>query len=223
MSDSHSVQSGEPPTPKRLNVFERYLTLWVALCMVVGVFAGKLLPGAIDALRKLEFGKESQINMPIAVLIWLMIYPMMLKVDFGAIRGVRETAQGADRHAVRQLAGQAVQHGAVRLDLLSSTCSCPGSARNWRSSTSPGLIILAAAPCTAMVFVWCYLTDGDPAYTLVQVAVNDLIMLVAVRADRDVPVSGVATLVVPFKVLIYAVVVFIVIPLAAGVATPGPC
>jgi len=94
MSGSRSDSPGESAAPKRLNVFERYLTLWVALCMGAGIFAGKMFPAVVDTLRKLEFGKESQINIPIAVLIWLMIYPMMLKVDFTSILGVRKRPRG---------------------------------------------------------------------------------------------------------------------------------
>ena len=219
MSGPRSAQPGESPIPKRLNVFERYLSLWVALCMGVGIFAGKFFPAAVDALRTMEFGKESQINIPIAVLIWLMIYPMMLKVDFTSILGVPETPQGADRHACRQLAGEAVFAWRFSGSSFSSTSSCPGSGRNSRTSTWPATIILAAAPCTAMVFVWSYLTDGDPAYTLVQVAVNDLIMLVLFAPIVKFLVGGRCLATVPFMVLVYAVVFFIVIPLAVGVVS----
>ncbi|MBI5688212.1 MAG: ACR3 family arsenite efflux transporter [Verrucomicrobia bacterium] len=199
---------------KRLAFFERYLTLWVFLCMIVGVALGKLLPDVTAALSKLEFGQGSQVNVPIGVLLWLMIYPMMLKVDFGAIGGIARRPKGlivtlfvnwlVKPFSMALLAWIFLQHVfALWID--------PETARSYTA----GLIILAAAPCTAMVFVWSYLTDGDPAYTLVQVAVNDLIMLVAF-APIVMFLCGVANVVVPAKVLITSVVVFIVIPLAAG-------
>jgi len=199
---------------KRLNFFERYLSLWVLLCMVVGVALGKLLPGATVALSKLEFGQGSQVNIPIAILIWLMIYPMMLKIDFGSLAGVARRPKGL---LVTLFVNWLVKPFSmaffawVFIHGLFAAWIDPATAKDYTA----GLIILAAAPCTAMVFVWSYLTDGDPAYTLVQVAVNDLIMLVAF-APIVMFLCGVANVIVPSKVLITSVVVFIVIPLAAG-------
>jgi ACR3 family arsenite transporter len=200
--------------PKRLAFFERYLTLWVLVCMAVGLAFGKLLPEVTASLSKWEFGQGSQVNVAIGVLLWLMIYPMMLKVDFGALGGIARKPKGllvtlfvnwlVKPFSMALLAWVFMQHVfAAWID--------PETARNYTA----GLIILAAAPCTAMVFVWSYLTDGDPAYTLVQVAVNDLIMLVAF-APIVMILCGVAHVVVPARVLITSVVVFIVIPLAAG-------
>jgi ACR3 family arsenite transporter len=199
---------------RRLAVFERYLTLWVFLCMVAGVLFGKLAPGITASLSKLEFGRGSQVNVAIAVLIWLMIYPMMLKVDFMALGGIARRPKGlgvtlfvnwlVKPFSMAVLAWLFMQH-------VFSAWISPGMAKEYTA----GLIILAAAPCTAMVFVWSYLTDGDPVYTLVQVAVNDLIMLIAF-APIVMLLCGVADVVVPSKVLITSVVVFIVIPLAAG-------
>ena len=215
---------GQPPqarlshklmnTVKRLAFFERNLTLWVFLCMLAGISLGKLAPDLTSELSKLEFGRGSQVNIPIAVLIWLMIYPMMLKVDFTAIGGIAKKPKGlivtlfvnwlVKPFSMAFLAWVFMQH-------LFAPWIAPDIARNYTA----GLIILAAAPCTAMVFVWSYLTDGDPVYTLVQVAVNDLIMLVAF-APIVMFLCGVANVVVPSQVLITSVVVFIVIPLAAG-------
>ena len=215
MSHQFSVVSAVAAIePKRLAVFERYLTVWVLVCMVAGVAFGKLLPDLTASLGKLEFGQGSQVNVPIGILLWLMIYPMMLKVDFSAIGGVAKRPKGlmvtllvnwlVKPFSMALLAWVFMQH-------MFAAWIDPETAKNYTA----GLIILAAAPCTAMVFVWSYLTDGDPTYTLVQVAVNDLIMLVAF-----VPIvmflCGVAHVVVPAKVLITSVVVFIVIPLAAG-------
>jgi len=202
------------PLRKRLAYFERYLTVWVFLCMVAGVALGKLAPGFTSQLSQLQFGEGSQVNVPIAGLIWLMICPMMLKVDFTALGGMARKPRGlivtlfvnwlVKPFSMALLAWLFMQH-------LFAPWISPDLAKEYTA----GLIILAAAPCTAMVFVWSYLTDGDPVYTLVQVAVNDLIMLFAF-APIVMFLCGVANVVVPSKVLITSVVVFIVIPLAAG-------
>jgi arsenite transporter len=201
---------------KRLNYFERYLSFWVALCMIAGVLLGKLLPGLTDGLRRLEFGQGSQINVPIAVLIWLMIIPMMMKVDFTSIRGVSRRPQGL---FVTLFVNWLVKPFSMALfawlffRLVFSAWIPPADADQYIAGT----IILAAAPCTAMVFVWSYLTDGDPAYTLVQVSVNDLLMLFLFAPIVRFLVSGASGLEVPFRVLLYSVGVFIVIPLVSGV------
>jgi ACR3 family arsenite transporter len=216
-TSSRTIQDLPQATPKRLNLFERYLTVWVLVCMVVGVALGKFLPGGIAALSKMEFGEGSQVNVPIATLIWLMIFPMMLKIDFGSLGTIARKPKGllitlfvnwlVKPFSMALLAWVFLQH-------LFSGWIDPEMAKSYTA----GLIILAAAPCTAMVFVWSYLTDGDPAYTLVQVAVNDLIMLV-LFAPVVMFLLGVANVIVPSKVLITSVVVFIVIPLAAGYLT----
>ena len=215
-SDSATTAPAIPSAaaPKRLAFFERYLTVWVFACMVVGVAFGKLAPAAVASLSGLEFGQGTQVNVPIAILIWLMIYPMMLKIDFGSLVGVTKRPTGllvtlfvnwlVKPFSMAALAWVFFRH-------VFAGWVDPTTASNYTA----GLIILAAAPCTAMVFVWSYLTEGDPAYTLVQVALNDLIMLVAF-APIVMFLCGVAHVVVPSKVLIASVVVFIVIPLAAG-------
>lgn len=201
--------------PKRLNFFERYLTLWVAVCMVIGVLLAKLLPGLTDALRRLEFGEGSQINVPIAVLIWLMIYPMMLKIDFTSILNVRKRPRGI---LVTLFVNWLVKPFSMALIgwLFFKHLFLPFIGESLADQYIAGTIILAAAPCTAMVFVWSYLTDGDPAYTLVQVSLNDLIMLVLFAPIVTFLVSGASNLMVPFMVLVYSVIAFIVIPLALG-------
>jgi ACR3 family arsenite transporter len=183
--------------------------------MVVGVLIGKLAPGFVGAVRSLEFGSKSQINMPIAVLIWLMIYPMMLKIDFRSILGVGKRPKGLlivifINWIVKPISMTLL--GWVFFKFL----FLPWIGVELADQYLAGCIILAAAPCTAMVFVWSYLTDGDPAYTLVQVAINDLIMLVAFVPIVGLLVSGASNLAVPYPVLFYSVVAFIVIPLAAG-------
>ncbi len=199
----------------RLNIFERYLTLWVALCMLVGVIAGRAFPGVVGALRNLDFGKNSQINIPIAVLIWLMIYPMMLKVDFSSVRRVGQRPRGllitlAVNWLVKPFSMAAL--GWLFFQHLFLPLIGPELARQYTA----GVIILAAAPCTAMVFVWSQLSGGDPAYTLVQVSVNDLIMLGAFVPIVTLLVTGASGLTVPFMVLFYAVTLFVVVPLALG-------
>lgn len=201
---------------KRLNFFERYLTLWVAICMVAGLGIGKYAPSAVQTLRNMEFGKGSQVNVPIAVLIWLMIIPMMMKVDFGAILNVRQKPRGLlvtlfVNWLVKPFSMALI--GWVFFRHIFSAWISPGDADQYIA----GVIILAAAPCTAMVFVWSYLTEGDPAYTLVQVSVNDLIMLFLFAPIVRFLVNGASSLTVPFMVLLYSVVAFIVIPLAVGV------
>lgn len=200
---------------KRLGFFERYLTIWVALCMVAGVLLGKLLPGLTAAVRSLELGEGSQVNGPIAVLIWLMITPMMMKVDFGSIRNVGKRPGGLIITLIVNWIVKPFSMAALAwlfFKVIFAAFLSPSEANQYIA----GCIILAAAPCTAMVFVWSHLTDGDPAYTLVQVSVNDLIMLVLFVPIVQFLVNGASNLTVPFYVLVVSVVVFIVVPLVAG-------
>jgi len=210
-------QSPAIVAPKRLNFFERYLTIWVGLCMVAGLALGTWAPGMVRTLRNMEFGKGSQVNVPIAVLIWLMIIPMMMRVDFGAILNVRQKPRGL---LVTLFVNWLVKPFSMALigwvffrHIFSAWISTADA-----DQYIAGVIILAAAPCTAMVFVWSYLTEGDPAYTLVQVSVNDLIMLFLFAPIVRFLVSGASSLTVPFMVLLYSVIAFIVIPLVIGVA-----
>lgn len=203
---------------KGMNVFERYLTVWVALCMVAGVVLGRAFPDVTSVIRGMEFGGGSQINVPIAILIWLMIYPMMLKVDFSSILRVGQRPQGL---IVTLVVNWLVKPFSMAFLgwLFFQHLFLPLIGGDLAGQYTAGVIILAAAPCTAMVFVWSYLSDGDPAYTLVQVSVNDLIMLVAFAPIVTFLVSGAAGLEVPFRILLYSVFIFVVIPLAAGSIT----
>jgi ACR3 family arsenite transporter len=196
---------------KRLNIFEQYLTVWVALCIIAGVLFGKMAPGIVQVISKWEI---SGVNLLIAVLIWLMIYPMMLKIDFASIMDVRKKPKGilvtlfinwvVKPFSMAFLAWLFFTH-------VFAGFITPELAKQYIA----GCIILAAAPCTAMVFVWSYLVDGDPAYTLVQVALNDLLMLV-LFAPIVMFLLGVTNIVVPFDVLLFSVFLYIVIPLALG-------
>jgi len=203
------------PARPAISFFERYLTLWVGICMAAGLLLGKIAPGTTHALRAMEFGAGSQVNVPIAVLIWLMIIPMMMRVDFAAVRDVGRKPRGL---LVTLFVNWLVKPFSMALiawvffRVLFAAWITPADADQYIAGT----IILAAAPCTAMVFVWSQLTDGDPAYTLVQVSVNDVIMLFLFAPIVGLLVSGASSLTVPFKVLLYSVVAFIVIPLAIG-------
>jgi ACR3 family arsenite transporter len=213
---SSSTAHARPGMEQRsLGPFERYLSLWIGACMVAGVFLGKLLPGLTDGLRRLEFGEGSQISVPIAILIWLMIIPMMMKVDFAAIRTVGRRPRGL---LVTLFVNWLVKPFSMALIawLFFRHIFAPWITPAEADQYIAGAIILAAAPCTAMVFVWSYLTDGDPGYTLMQVSVNDLIMLVLFAPIVRFLVSGASSLEVPFQVLLYSVGIFIVIPLALG-------
>jgi len=198
-----------------MSVFERYLSLWVAACMIAGVLLGKATPGSVTALQRLEFGSGSHINVPIAVLIWLMIYPMMLKIDFGSIARAGRRPKGL---LITLAVNWLVKPFSMAFFgwLFFRHLFLPLIGPQLASQYVAGVVILAAAPCTAMVFVWSYLSGGDAAYTLVQVSINDLVMLVAFAPIVKFLVSGAAGLEVPFRVLLYSVVIFVVIPLVLG-------
>jgi ACR3 family arsenite transporter len=208
----------EPGETKRLNVFERYLPLWVAASMALGLGLGKALPGLTGALRGLDLGEGSHINAPIAVLIWLMIYPMMLKIDFRSIAGVGRRPRGL---FVTLFVNWLVKPFSMAFFgwLFFRHVFSPWIGPDLAGQYIAGVIILAAAPCTAMVFVWSSLSGGDPAYTLVQVSVNDLVMLVAFAPIVKLLVTGAAGLEVPLRVLLVSVLVFVVIPLSLGAAS----
>jgi arsenite transporter len=210
-----TIDTSLESTASGIGFFERYLSLWVALCMGTGVLLGKMLPSVTAGLRGIEFGKGSQINAPIAVLIWLMITPMMMKVDFSSIKNVGRRPTGL---LITLLVNWVIKPFSMALlawaffRILFGPFIAPAEADQYIA----GCIILAAAPCTAMVFVWSHLTSGDPAYTLVQVSVNDLIMLVLFVPIVQFLVHGASSLTVPFQVLLTSVIVFIVVPLVAG-------
>ena len=197
-----------------INIFQRYLTIWVALCMVAGVMIGKLLPQIPDFLNRFEYAR---ISIPIAILIWLMIYPMMMKVDFQSIRNIGKNPKGLFvTWVVNWLIKPFSMYGIASLFfmVIFKTFITPELATEYLA----GAVLLGAAPCTAMVFVWSTLTKGNPAYTVVQVATNDLIILVAF-----VPIVklllGISDVEVPMNTLFLSVILFVVIPLVFGIAT----
>ncbi|MEF3279345.1 MAG: ACR3 family arsenite efflux transporter [Elusimicrobiota bacterium] len=195
-----------------------YLSLWVILCMIIGVIIGKNFPQLTDLLRKMEFGTSSHINIPIAVLLWLMIYPMMLKIDFSSLKDVGKKPKGL---LITLFVNWLVKPFSMALLgwVFFKHIFVPWIGQEIAQQYIAGVIILAAAPCTAMVFVWSYLVNGNAAYTLVQVALNDLIMLVAFAPIVKLLVSGASNLIVPFNVLLWSVFIFVVIPLSAGFIT----
>ena len=197
-----------------MGIFQKYLTLWVALCMVAGVLIGQFLPGIPAFLGRFEY---ANVSIPIAILIWLMIYPMMLKVDFKSIKDVGKNPKGLfvtwvtnwvikpfTMFGIAWFFFYVVFKALIPADL----------ARDYLA----GAILLGAAPCTAMVFVWSHLTKGNPAYTVVQVATNDLIILVAFTPIVAF-LLGVGGVQIPWDTLVLSVVLFVVIPLAGGVIT----
>lgn len=197
-----------------ISIFQRYLTLWVLLCMVLGVLIGKYLPSVPAFLNRFEYAK---VSIPMAILIWLMIYPMMMRVDFQSIKNVGKSPKGLFVTWVTNwLIKPFSMYGIASLFffVIFKAFITPELATEYLA----GAVLLGAAPCTAMVFVWSNLTKGDPAYTVVQVATNDLIILVAF-----VPIVkfllGVSNVSVPWATLILSVVLFVVIPLAGGMIT----
>lgn len=195
-----------------LGVFEKYLTLWVAACIIAGIAIGKYLPAFPAALGKLEY---ANVSLPVAVLIWLMIYPMMLKIDFQSIKNVGKNPKGLVVTCVSNwLIKPFTMFGIAWLFLVVVFGKLIPS--DLANQYLAGCVLLGAAPCTAMVFVWSYLTKGDAAYTLVQVAVNDLILLVAF-VPTVAFLLGVGGISIPWNTLVLSVVLFVVIPLVAGI------
>lgn len=197
-----------------INKFQRYLSIWVALCMVIGILIGKYAPVVPQFLSQFEY---ANVSIPMAILIWIMIYPMMMKVDFESVKNVGKNPKGL---FVTWIVNWLIKPFTMYLIaflffmIVFKTWITPELATQYLA----GAVLLGAAPCTAMVFVWSSLTKGNPAYTVVQVATNDLIILVAF-----VPIVkfllGVSNIEVPWMTLILSVVLFVVIPLVAGIVT----
>ncbi|MEE2924972.1 MAG: bile acid:sodium symporter, partial [bacterium] len=197
-----------------LGLFEKYLSIWVAICIALGIVAGNLTPNVFQAIASIEYAR---VNLVVAILIWVMIYPMMIQVDFSSITQISQKPKG------------------LLLTLVVNWLIKPFTMAflGWlffiqiyphfiqlKNATDyiAGMILLGVAPCTAMVFVWSQLTDGDPVYTLVQVSVNDLIMIFAF-APIAALLLGVSNVVVPWETLFLSVFLYVLIPLLAGWAT----
>lgn len=197
-----------------IGFFERYLTLWVALCIIAGIAVGQWFPALPDVLGRWEY---ANVSIPIALLIWLMIYPMMLKVDFQSVKNVGKRPRGILVTCVTNwLIKPFTMFGIAWIFFF--VVFKAWIPTELADQYLAGAVLLGAAPCTAMVFVWSYLTKGDAAYTLVQVAVNDLIILVAF-APIVALLLGVGGVVIPWATLLLSVLLFVVVPLAAGIVT----
>lgn len=197
-----------------MGFFERYLTLWVAICMVVGVLIGKFIPAIPLFLGQFEY---YNVSIPIAILIWLMIYPMMMKVDFNSIKNVGKNPKGLFvTWVINWLIKPFTMFGIAYFFfyIVFRTLISPELAKDYLA----GAVLLGAAPCTAMVFVWSHLTKGNPAYTVVQVATNDLLILIAFT-PIVVFLLGIGGVQIPWATLILSVVLFVVVPLVGGVLT----
>jgi len=204
-------QQVEDQKKRGLGVFERYLSLWVALCIVVGVAIGQLFPAVPDALSRFEY---SQVSIPVAILIWFMIYPMMVQIDFSSIIATGKKPKGL---AVTLVTNWLIKPFTMFFFawFFIRVVFAPWIPAELGREYVAGAILLGAAPCTAMVFVWSYLTKGDPAYTLVQVSINNLVLLV-LYAPIVMFLLGIGDMVVPFDTIFLSVVLYIVIPLVAG-------
>jgi len=204
-----SAESGSP-----MGLFERYLSLWVALCIVAGVILGVTLPALFQGVASIEY---ASVNLVVAVFIWVMIYPMMINVDFASLKDVGKKPKGlcitlVVNWLIKPFTMAAL--GIVFFEYIFADLVDPQTAREYIA----GMILLGVAPCTAMVFVWSQLVRGDANYTLVQVSINDIIMVFAF-APLAAFLLGVTNIVVPWETLLLSVVLYVVIPLVAGYAT----
>jgi arsenite transporter len=199
--------SAVPPATASMTAFERYLTLWVALCIVAGIVLGQLFPGPIQTIGAMELAR---VNLPVGLLIWVMIIPMLLRIDFAALGQVKDHARGI---GVTLAINWLVKPFSMALLawIFIKQLFAPWLPADQLDSYVAGLILLAAAPCTAMVFVWSRLTNGDPYFTLTQVALNDTIMIFAF-APIVALLLGVASITVPWDTLLTSVVLYIVVP-----------
>jgi len=207
MTATHVTPSKKPFAKAPISFFERYLSLWVALCIVAGIFFGQLLPGVFQAIGRMEY---AHVNLPVGLLIWVMIIPMLVKVDFGALHEVRQHVKGI---AVTLVVNWLVKPFLMAFLgwLFVKHLFAPMLPAAQLDSYVAGLILLAAAPCTAMVFVWSRLTGGDPLFTLSQVALNDSIMVIAFAPLVGL-LLGISAITVPWATLLTSVVLYIVIP-----------
>lgn len=197
-----------------MGIFERFLSVWVALCIIAGVFLGNLMPGLFQTIAALEISK---VNLVVAVLIWVMIYPMMVQVDFASIKDIGRRPKGlvltlVINWLIKPFTMAAL--GWLFFRVIFAGLVEPETANEYIA----GMILLGVAPCTAMVFVWSQLTKGDPAYTLVQVSVNDVIMIFAF-APIAAFLLGISDVTVPWETLLLSVILYVVLPLAAGIVT----
>lgn len=211
---SRSDAAAVPAPPAGIGFFEKWLSVWVAICMVAGVALGNLAPGVVGALAAMEY---ASVNLVVAILIWAMVYPMMVNVDFASLAKVNDKPKGLVITLVVNWLVKPFTMAALAVlffDYIFAPLIDPADAQQYIA----GLIILGAAPCTAMVFVWSQLTRGDPTYTLVQVSVNDVIMIFAFAPIVAI-LLGVTDLTVPWETLLLSVGLYVLLPLVAGILT----
>ena len=197
-----------------MGIFERYLSVWVTLCIIGGVALGQLVPGAFEFFAKLEY---AHVNLPVALLIWIMIYPMMVQIDFTSIKKVTQKPKGIILTVIINWLVKPFSMafmGWLFFKIFFANLVDPQTANEYIA----GMILLGVAPCTAMVFVWSQLTKGDANYTLVQVSVNDVIMIFAF-APLTAFLLGISDITVPWDTLVLSVVLYVLLPLIAGVLT----
>ncbi|MEX3810530.1 ACR3 family arsenite efflux transporter [Paraburkholderia sp. BR13439] len=202
-----SIASPTQASRPAITFFERYLTVWVALCIVVGIVLGQIFPGVFQRIGRMEY---AHVNLPVGLLIWVMIIPMLIKVDFGSLHEVRQHVKGI---GVTLFVNWLVKPFSMAFLgwLFVKNLFAPMLPADQLNSYVAGLILLAAAPCTAMVFVWSRLTGGDPLFTLSQVALNDSIMIIAFAPLVGL-LLGMSAITVPWATLLTSVVLYIVIP-----------
>ena len=199
---------------KGISFFQKYLTVWVIICMGIGILIGNFIPSVPEFLNEFEYAK---VSIPVAILIWIMIYPMMMKVDFQSIKNVKKNPKGLyvtwiTNWLIKPFTMYAIAY--LFFFVIFKTFITPNLATEYLA----GAILLGAAPCTAMVFVWSHLTKGNPAYTVVQVATNDLIILILFIPIVKL-LLGVSNVTVPWDTLILSVIIFVVVPLIGGFLT----
>ncbi|OKY78829.1 MAG: Arsenite efflux pump ACR3 [Candidatus Methanohalarchaeum thermophilum] len=211
MSEKSESRKEAEDLGRGLSFFEKYLSIWVALCILIGVALGRFIPIIPNTLGKFEY---AQVNIPIAILIWFMIYPGMAEIDFKSILGVKKKPKGlVVTWTTNWLIKPFVMYGLFWLfmTVIFKKFITP----ELQTQYIAGAVLLGSAPCTAMVFVWSYLSDGDPAYTLVQVATNDIILLFA-YVPLVTLLLGIGGISVPYDTLILSVILYVGIPLAIG-------
>ncbi len=208
MSSAREITAGTIPGAP-IGFFERYLTVWVFLCIVAGIALGQLLPGVFQAVGRMEVAK---VNIPVGLLVWVMIIPMLVKIDFGALHQVRDHWKGIGVTLFVNWAVKPFTMAALGWIFVRQVFA-PYLPAGQLDSYIAGLILLAAAPCTAMVFVWSRLSDGDPYFTLSQVALNDIIMIFAF-APIVALLLGISSITVPWDTLFTSVILYIVVPVA---------
>jgi ACR3 family arsenite transporter len=199
-----------------MGLFERYLSIWVGACILTGVALGYFIPPVFAVVARLEY---ANVNFVVAVLIWVMVYPMMVNVDFASLKDIGRKPKGL---CITLVVNWLIKPfsmamlGVLFFEHLFAGLVAPADAKQYIA----GMILLGVAPCTAMVFVWSQLTGGDPNYTLAQVSINDIIMVFAF-APIAAFLLGVTDVVVPWETLLFSVILYVVIPLAAGIGPAG--